>query len=426
MQPLLDSSMIVDFATALALGALFGIEREKRQAEAGQTGTSGLRTFILFAELGAIAGWLARSFSQPWLLLGAAAVVAVPVVAGYVAASRQHGAPLGLTTEIAAVVVCLLGGMTTLGHRELAIGLGIVTAAVLAYKHPLHGLLEKLGWDDVFAGLRLLIATFIVLPLLPTHPVDPWGALTPSSLWLLVILISSLSLVGYVLTRWLGPGRGVLLTGLSGGLVSSTAVTLAFARRSREEQRAPAAARLTGGILLAWTVMFGRVLVEVSVVNPKLLTTLVAPFAAMGLGSLVLAWASMRRVRATGAGSSPAPELPLRNPFSLLAAARFAALFAAVLLAVKLVQLHLPGLGMHFVAMLAGATDVDAITLTMADYAKSGDPRIASHAIVLATLTNTVVKCGLVLALGSPALRRPMLVATGAILAAGLGAMALT
>jgi len=421
--PGVDLSLVVDFGTALALGALVGMEREKRQQEPGQTGTAGLRTFILYAEVGALGGWLARTYAQPWLLIAAVAIVALPVVAGYVAATRRGPEGLGLTTEVAALVVCLLGGLTTLGQRELAIGLAILTAALLAYKHPLHGLLEKLGWDDVYAVLRLLIATFIVLPLLPDHAIDPWGALVPSKLWLLVILISSLSLVGYVLTRWLGPGRGALLTGLTGGLVSSTAVTLAFARRCRDERGAQVTERLLAGILVAWTVMFGRVLVEVAVVNRALLPSLALPFGLMGLVGLVLTAVAVRRGQATRRSAAQSPDLPLRNPFSLLAAARFAALFAAVLLAVKLVQLHFPGKSVHVVAMLAGTTDVDAITLSMAESARGGgDAALATTAIVLATLTNTFVKCGLVLALAGPALRRPILLATGLIAAAGLGA----
>ena len=128
---------------------------------------------------------------------------------------------------------------------------------MLAYKQPLHGFVEKLGWDDVYAGMRLLIATFIALPLLPNEPIDPWGALNPYKLWLLVILISSLSLVGYVLTRLLGPSRGVALTGLTGGLVSSTAVTLSFSRDGRDHPQMANA--LACGILLAWAVMFVRV-----------------------------------------------------------------------------------------------------------------------------------------------------------------------
>src|SRR5262249_57919232 len=113
------------------------------------------------------------------------------------------------------------------------VALGSVTAAVLAYKQPVHGLVEKINWDDIFAGLRLLIATFIGLPLLPDRTVDPWGALNPYSLWLLVLLISSLSLIGYVGIRWLGADRGIVLTGLSGGLGWSTAVRHPVARQTR-------------------------------------------------------------------------------------------------------------------------------------------------------------------------------------------------
>ena len=171
------------------------------------------------------------------MLLAAFLPVSALVFAGYWLVSRAQDGAFGLTTEIAAVAVFLLGAMTMLGHRELAIGLGVVTAAALAYKQPLHGLVAKLGWDDVYAGVRLLVATFIILPLLPDRTLDPWEALNPYKLWLLVILISSLSLVGYVATRWLGAGRGTALTGITGGLVSSTAVTLSFARRSRTSRR---------------------------------------------------------------------------------------------------------------------------------------------------------------------------------------------
>jgi uncharacterized membrane protein (DUF4010 family) len=308
--------------------------------------------------------------------------------------------------------------MTTLGHRELAIGLGVVTAAVLAYKQPLHGLVAKLGWDDVYAGVRLLIATFIILPLLPDRTLDPWEALNPYKLWLLVILISSLSLVGYVATRWLGPGRGTALTGITGGLVSSTAVTLSFARRSRDE---PAAgATLACGILLAWAVMFGRVLVLVLAVNFSLVYPLVLPFAAMGLLTFLAAWLLYRR---SGATAGP-QDVQLQNPFSLTAAVQFALVFAAVLLLVKLTQFYFPGGGVYIVAALAGLTDVDAITLSMAEYAKGNSPTVAAIAVVIASISNTVVKCGMVATLGGPALRRPILLATAGIILAGIGGVA--
>jgi uncharacterized membrane protein (DUF4010 family) len=416
----LSLAAVRDFGTALLIGALVGTEREKRHAADVEPGIGGLRTFVLLALLGAIAGWLSHALRMPTLLVAVLAIVGAAVLAGYMLGTRTHPDALGITTESAAVTVCLLGAMTTLGYRDLAVALSIVTAAVLAYKQPLHGLVARLDWDDLFAGLRLLIATFIVLPLLPDRPVDPWGALNPSSLWLLVLLISSLSLVGYVATRWLGPGRGIVLTGLTGGLVSSTAVTLSFARQSRERGGA-SSPTLASGLLLAWCVMFGRVIAEVVVVNRALAARVVIPFAVMGAAAAIAAALSLwRGARTSGDATASAETVPLRNPFSLTEASKFAAFFAAVLLLVKFVQLRFPGKGLYMVAGLAGMTDVDAITLSMAEYAKSGDARIAVGAIVIAALTNTAVKCGIVAMLGGAGLRRIVVVATAGILAATL------
>lgn len=416
----LDLATVQPFALALLIGALIGIEREKRKEEERGVGSHGLRTFILVAEVGAIAGWLSKSTGSPWVLVAAVLAVSAGVVAGYVSETRLNPESVGLTTETAVLVVCLLGAMTTLGYAALAVVLGIATAATLAYKQPLHGLIERIGWPDVFAGLRLLIATFIVLPFLPNRPIDPWGALNPYSLWKLVLLISSLSLVGYVATRWLGAERGTALTGLTGGLASSTAVTLSFARRSRDEGDSAPAATLASGILLAWGVMFVRVVIEVLVVNRDLVGAVAIPFSSMGAAAVLLAalffrqGTAVRREVKTGA-----PEVPLENPFKLTAAVKFALFFALVLLVVKIAQGRLPGAGVYAVAALAGLTDVDAITLSMAQYAKSASPQVAVTSIVIAALSNTLTKCLLVAMLGGRTLRRPILLATGLILAAG-------
>lgn len=426
MQPGLDFETVRNFGTALLIGALVGIEREKRKSVDAKAEIGGLRTFVVMALLGAIGGWLAETLHTPAPLIAILIVVGAVVLAGYVLAARVDPDSLGITTESAAIVVCLLGAMTTLGHRELAVALGIVTAAVLAYKQPLHGLVARINWDDIFAGLRLLIATFIVLPLLPSRAIDPWGALNPYSLWLLVLLISSLSLIGYVGSRWLGPGRGFVLTGLTGGLVSSTAVTLSFARQSREDARRATAGALASGLLLAWCIMFGRVIVEVLVVNPALVTRVLVPFAAMGTVAAIAAGIVFRRgVPASEPRVAKAGEVPLRNPFSLTEAAKFGGFFALILLVVKIVQTRFPGEGLYMVAGLAGLTDVDAITLSMAEYAKGGDVVVATNAIVLATLTNTVVKAGMVTVLGTVALSRPVLIAAGAIVASGVAVIGL-
>lgn len=416
-----DLQAVWNFATALLIGALLGIERERHKREHGEQSIGGLRTFILFALLGALGGWLTLALETPWILAAALIASLAPVLAGYVIAARTQPDSLGLTTELAAVAVFLLGAMTTLGYRDLAVGLGVTVAAVLAYKQPLHGLVQRLDREDVYAGLRLLIATFIVLPLLPDEPIDPWGALRPQSLWMLVLLISSLSLVGYVATRLLGANRGIPLTGLTGGLVSSTAVTLAFSRQSRDPAYVNASPVLAGGILLAWAVMFVRVIVEVLVVNRAMLDAVLGPFAAMAATAAAAAWYLRRR---TGAAER-AVGVPLTNPFSLRAATKFAAFFALVLLVVKLVQTYAPGRGVYFVAALAGTTDVDAITLSMAQYARTGSAQVAAQAITVAALTNTVVKTIMVGVLGDARLRRPILAAAGLVLASGGLALAM-
>jgi uncharacterized membrane protein (DUF4010 family) len=416
----LDLTLAWNFATALLIGAFIGIERERAKHEKGRPGIAGLRTFVLFSLLGALCGWLTAELQTPWILVAGLVAASALVIAGYLQSLYVDPGGLGQTTEMAAIATFLLGAAATLDHKEVAAGLAVLVAALLAYKEPLHGFVVKLGTDDVYAVIRLMIATFIVLPLLPDHAIDPWGALNPRSLWLLVLLISSLSLVGYVLTRWLGAQHGIPLTGLTGGLVSSTAVTLSFARQSREQQYQVAAVAIVSGVLLAWMVSFVRVIIEVLVVNRALLGTLLPSMGAMTVVSAACGAFLWFRARSQAA---KAQEVALHNPFSLTSAVKFAALFAVVLLIVKLAQQRAPESGMYIVAALAGTTDVDAITLSMANYARSGNPSVAANAITIAVLSNTIVKAGMVVALGSASVRTPALVSTVAILATGIAVL---
>ncbi|MEB2345008.1 MAG: MgtC/SapB family protein [Deltaproteobacteria bacterium] len=423
-----DPPALVGFAIALLLGALIGLEREKRIAEElesgvrKQRGIGGLRTFILFAEAGALAAWLSLELGTPWLFVGVGAMVTAVVLAGYTATSREEG-QLGLTTETAALVTFLLGATVLVGHAGMAVALAIATSAVLAFKRPLHGLVERIDRDDLYAGLELLIAAFIVLPVLPNRPVDPWGVLNPWKMWWLVILISALSLVGYVATRALGAGRGIPLTGLAGGLVSSTAVTLSLARRSAEGRGdARLDHALTAGILLAWATMFARIGVLVAAVNAPLLPGIAGPLGAMiAVTGLAAAW-HHGRSRAHGAGGD---ALPLANPFRLVPAIRFALLYAGVLLAVAFAEGRFPARGLYAVAALAGLTDVDAITLSVAqpNEAVAAGPAIA--AIAIAAASNTLVKCALAAGIGSRALRRHVVTVTAALLVTAAAAWAL-
>jgi len=417
----LDLITIRNFAIAILIGALIGIEREKRRDTEQMIG--GLRTFILLAMVGAIGGWLADTYQSFVPLLVVLGIACVTVIAGFLMDASSREGQLGLTTELAAVAVTLLGGFATLGQPELAVGLGIVTAAVLAFKQPLHGLIDKLGWDDIFAGLRLLIASFIVLPLLPDEALDPWQALNPRQLWLFVVLISALSMVGYIATRWLGTGRGAAITGITGGLVSSTATTLAFSRQSRDLGKSAAAQALVSGTLLAWAIMFARIMMVSFAVNPALVWRLAPPVAAMSLATLAIVAILHLRHRSTAKGKAGPANLVISTPFSLTQAAKFGLLYAAILLLVKIVGEFHEGEGLYLVAAIAGSTDVDAITLSMSQYARAGAPEIAGTAIVIAAIANTIAKGGIAAVIGSADYRRKLLVATGIISAVGVAAV---
>jgi uncharacterized membrane protein (DUF4010 family) len=416
--PVPDGQLVWSLAAALLIGALVGIERERKKSESEDLGIGGVRTFILFALSGAVAAWLARQLDSPWVFAVPLLGIVALAVAGYMAQSRVKPRSLGLTTETAALTVYLLGGACVVGSVTIALAVGVAVSAALAYKQPLHDLVAKLGTEDIEAGVKLLAATFIVLPLLPREAVDPWGAIEPYSLWLLVVLIAGLSLIGYVATRALGPEKGAAVTGLAGGLASSTAVTLTFARQSREHSQQGAA--LASGLLLAWGIMFVRVLVLVAVVHAPLVEPLLVPMGAMGLATLLLAGVFWLRARNQGASAS---TVSLKNPFSLLSAVKFGLFFAVVLLLVKLAQTHFSVGGQYAVAGLAGLADVDAITLSMANLVSDGgaDTRMGVVAIVIAALTNTVVKCGMVMILGGAGLRRRAAVATVVVVAVGIG-----
>jgi len=415
----LDTRQLVNLLAALLIGALVGIEREKNKAASGNVGIGGVRTFILFSLTGAFAALVAQSLASPLVLAAAIGGVVALACAGYVVQARSKPEAIGLTTETAALTVCLLGAACTAGYPELALAGGIAVSAFLAYKESLHGLVAKLGPDDISAGVKLLAASFIVLPLLPKQPIDPWGALVPRSLWLLVILIAALSLVGYVATRALGSERGTAITGLTGGLVSSTAVTLTFAKRSREEHGATDDA-LAAGTFLAWGVSFARVLVLAAIIHAPLALQMLAAFGAM---ALVTAAAALWLLRQSQTAAAAAP-VSLRNPFSLVSAIKFGLLFAGVLLVMTIAQQRFPSGGTYVVAALAGTSDVDAITLSMATLAQSGQASLGTAAlsILIAVLSNTVVKCGISAGLGGPRLRRAALVLTAALVAIGVAA----
>ena len=415
-----DFELVQKFLIALLLGALVGMEREKHRRNTQPGSFGGLRTFILVAQAGAVSAWLSLHLQSPWLFIMVVVIVGVVASVAFVMENRRLNEYGGLTSEISAITVCLLGGAVMYGYTELAVMLGILTSAILTFKQPLHGLVDKVGNDDLYAIMKLLIASFIVLPLLPNEPVDPWQALNLYRLWLLVVLISAMSLLGYVAVRWLGEAHGTVVTGITGGLASSTATTLSFARNSKTNAGDMAANTQATGILLAWLVMFIRVLITITIVFKPLLPLLLIPFGAMAATTAALAgfyyWRGNSHV-----DRPEQSEVTVKNPFSLIAAMKFGLLFATMLLLVKFAQIYTPSETLYLLAALAGLTDVDAITLSLADYARTATAglTLAAGAITVAALSNTLVKCGMVMLLGSRPLAKKLILATILILISG-------
>jgi uncharacterized membrane protein (DUF4010 family) len=401
------------FAAAVGLGVLLGLERER--AYKTDRAFAGVRTIALITLLGATAAYLQIEMQSVWILIAAFGALAALTLASYViTASRGK---VGITTEITALLAFLVGGLCVWGHVGLAAALAVVSGLLLALKDWLHRLADRIESTDVTATLTFAIITLIILPLLPnqTFGPAPLDVLNPYRLWLMVVLISGLNFASYLLVKVVGQDHGIGLTGLLGGLVSSTAVTLGFTQRS---QKNPDAAPAFGlGIVLAWTVMFFRVLVVVGIVNLGLGRQLLVGLGLPALASLLVSWLLLRR-RVT-AGTEHLQQG--RNPFELSEAIKFGLMFGLVTFLARAAEVYLGNVGLYLAGALAGLTDVDAISLSMANLAAAspGSLGVAARTVVIAVMSNTLVKSGMVFALGAPSLRRVMLPSILFIVAAG-------
>ena len=404
------------FGLALVIGGLVGLQREHAQGERGEA-FAGVRTFALFSLAGAGGALAAEILAHPWAFLVLLAVVGALIVVSHGISAWRGG--IGLTTEMAAIVTFLTGALCYWERYELAAALGVTVTVLLSLKFELRQFAQRLTQADILAALKLAVITAIVLPLLPnrTFGAPPWDAFNPYRVWLMVVLVSGVGFAGYVLMKRLGPGKGIGLTGFVGGLVSSTAVTLSFAHRGRRE--ASLARALALGIVAAWTVMFGRILVVVSVVNLDLLPRLAPPIVVAGLVGLTYSLVLLRAAR-----RGEAPVLEVEAPFELGPAVRFGILYGGILLAARAAHMYLGDLGVYLSSVVAAVADVDAITLTMAELGRPGggvNPTAAARAIVVAAMANTVVKGGMVLVLGGRSMRRAIAPGLVAMLLVGIG-----
>jgi len=401
---MINQDLFLRFGAALLIGILIGMQREYAYSTRSAGGLfAGARTFALMSLFGASAALLADLFHAPWVFIGLICLLGVMVIVAYFVSATERD-EIGLTSEVAALITILIGGICYLHSVEFAAALGVVTTVLLAVKWELRQFVKVITQDDVFATLQFAVITAIVLPILPDKAFGPppLDVLNPYQVWKMVVFISGINFLGYILVKVVGPKKGIGLSGLLGGLASSTATTLSFSQRSQTQEglEKPFAVAIIAG----WVLMFFRVIVEVAVVNNRLLPEIWPVMTAMGFSGLF--YAIYLYFSQTAIDEE---ELDLSNPFELGPAIKFGLIFALVLLVTKAAEVYIGEKGLYFTSFLAGLADVDAITLSIAGLTKSGQGIALSTgriAIILAAISNTTAKGILVFSLGSRSLRK--------------------
>ncbi|UCB54207.1 MAG: MgtC/SapB family protein [Thiotrichales bacterium] len=393
------------FGAALLIGLLVGLQREyaQLQLEKEEKSFGGARTFALLALLGCVAALISESLDSPLVFSVIAVIIGGLIMIAYSATAREGN--IGMTSEVAAVITVLAGALCFWGELALAAALGVATTVLLELKLQTRTLARNITHSDVYATLSFAVITLVILPVLPSHSFGPppFDVLVPYNIWLMVVFISGISFLGYLLIKIIGARRGVGITGLLGGLASSTAVTLSFAQRSRTIKGLERPFAMA--ILLAWGVMFVRVMIEVAVINPVLFRVVWVPLtAALAVSATYCIY--LYRSQAT---EKQEEEDKFKNPFELGPALTFGLVYALILLAANTAKMYFGNTGLYVSSIVSGLADVDAITLSLAELSRDTgelDLNTASRGIVMAAVSNTLVKSGIVLAMGSRELRK--------------------
>ncbi|MGE0081600.1 MAG: MgtC/SapB family protein [Thiohalomonadaceae bacterium] len=412
--------LFLRLAVALGIGLLIGLERgwRSREASEGQR-IAGIRTFPLISLYGALSAVLAEEYGASVLAFALAGLAALVVGAQLLRSAPQQD--YGITTSVASFLTFTLGAATAAGHLTASVAVAVVTAFLLGLKLEIHTWVRHVEKHELLATIKLLLISFVLLPVLPDEGFGPWEVLNPYRIWWFVVLITGIGFIGYFAMKLAGERFGVMLTGLVGGLASSTAVALSFARLGRDHARAKAI--LAAGVVLASTTMFPRILVEVAVVNPALLSRVAPAVLAMTLAAILATGWLWRRGRGDAAAHR---VVALPNPFELVPALKFAAVLVLLMLASRAAVEWFGDKGVYGLALLSGAADVDAITLSLSQLARSGlEQDAAVRGIVFAAISNSIAKATLVTYIGGRPMGRAVAAAFAFVGATGLAALAL-
>lgn len=413
-----DLRLATELVVALAIGLLIGLEREWRKQDSETQARIGIRTFGFMGLMGGLAGALQHTFG-PWLPPAALLALAI-LLANDRRISRKDNIATpneDMTTLVAALVTMLLGLLAATGAIELAVACAVIVVTLLYLKPTLHGLVGRLTEAELKATVRFLVITLVILPVLPDQGYGPYAAFNPRSTWLMVVMISAMSFIGYFAIRALGPSKGVLATGLFGGMVSSTASTMTFARLA--DGRPAQGRMLAAGVILANAIMPLRVLILAAILAPPFAMALALPLslaAATAAGFVAFIWYTARTT------TMASDEVAYSNPFELTQAIKFALFLAFTQILERFLSDKFGAAGLYSLAAIAGLADLDAITLSVARNVPAGpDLRHAVIGILLAVASNTLVKSIFILRAGGIFARWSLAALSAMLLAASLG-----
>ncbi|WCP81400.1 MgtC/SapB family protein [Vibrio harveyi] len=403
--------LIWNLFVALLLGAIVGTQRGwvMRNSVEGSR-VAGIRTFSLVGLLGGLVGILANLYTP--LLLGFALIALVILACIAFVIQQRKSEDISITGVVSLVITFVLGSLAVSGEPVLAAAAAVITAVVLDNKRELHQALQRLQEYELDAALRLLLISIVLLPLLPNQAYGPWNALNPYEIWWMVVLIASISFVGYFAIKIGGAKRGILFTSVFAGLSSSTALTLQFSHLSREQSSI--SPLLASGILLSCGTMFPRLLIVLSVINPQLVTLLWPIVMIMMIALYFPAWWIWRRSEVGKVEQSNKQT----NPLALQSALFFGVVLAVIMLLSHALSDLFGSAGVLILSALSGITDVDAISLALGRQStQTLSVETAALGILIAASVNTVVKMGMVVAIGDKALwRRVAPVMVGCVL----------
>ena len=403
---------------ALLLGSLIGLERERDRQKEDTHEFGGIRTLSLICVLGYLVFSLfADSILFPIVTSG----VLLLLIASYVMTAYLDKRT-GATTELAAIFTYFIGILMGMGETLIATAITLVVVLLLYFKEVLHRFAHKVEKVELYDTIKFIAIVFVILPLLPNETFGPLQVLNPYEIWLMVVLISTLSFASYIAIKAIGPRKGIGVAGFLGGLISSTAVALSFSGLSKNSPKV--VNPFVFAILVAASAMFFRVMLTVSVLNTDLLSLVALPMGMMGFTGLILAGYFWFKKDGQGMNLS-AKDLNLRSPFKLGSAVKFGLFFAALIFISKYAANYFGREGVYLTAFFSGIFDVDAITVSMANLQRDGDLAAitASTGIVIATLTNTLFKGFIVLFLGSRAVGVRVLLALLFMASVGLGSL---